>query len=112
MLYSLHKIRGGYSDMKKINLLNPNLCKGYLGNGKGEKVEYLEVPEGLTLKALQEDVEIGANAFMAVNYLAGICNEAENICQMENNNEFNMEGMKEVHKNMQARGFFVIKVKC
>ena len=103
--------------MKKINLLNPNLRKGYLGNGKGEKVEYLEIPEGLTLKALQEDVEIGANAFkeilegakkhlsriivihsnnkenafMAVNYLAGICNEAENICQMENNNEFNME---------------------
>ncbi len=87
--------------MKKLNLLKPNLEKKYLESGRGEKVEYLNVPETLTLQALEEDVKAGAiaykdilegtkkglsrvilirstskeNGLMAVNYLAGICNQ-------------------------------------
>lgn len=87
--------------MKKLNLLKPNLEKKYLECGSGEKVEYLKIAEELTLQALEEDVKTGAiaykdmvegakkglsrvilirssskeNGLMAVNYLAGICNQ-------------------------------------
>ena len=87
--------------MKKLNLLKPNLQKKYLEGGSGEKVEYLKIEEGLTLQALEDDVKAGALAFkdilegakkglsrvtlvrtcsmenglMAINYLAGICNQ-------------------------------------
>ena len=89
--------------MKKLNLLKPNLVTGFLNNGIGEKVKYLRVPSELNLKALEEDVSTGAIALkevlegakkglsrvvliqtdnfehgmMAVNYLAGICNEID-----------------------------------
>lgn len=91
--------------MKKLNLLKPNLVKGFLDGGAGQKVEYLRVPENLTLEALEEDVKNGAKAFedlldaakkhvsrvvlvhsdneehalMAINYLAGICNEDNDV---------------------------------
>ena len=95
--------------MKNLNLLKANLVTGFLNNGIGEKVEYLRVPSELTLEALEEDVAAGAiaqkeilegakkglsrviliqsdnkeHALMAVNYLAGICNEEEGIFEEE-----------------------------
>ena len=91
--------------MKKLHLLKPNLVKGFLNNGTGDKVEYLKVPSELTMQALAADVDAGATAFeqvlegakkglarvvmirsrskenalMAVNYLAGICNQMNHM---------------------------------
>jgi len=43
--------------MKKLNLLKQELEKKYLECGSGEKVEFLKVPETLTLQALEDDVK-------------------------------------------------------
>ncbi len=90
--------------MKKLSLLKPNKKTVYLENGKGQEVTYLHVPVELDKKALERDVKAGAVQFkdclayaekkpsrivlidcrneeeglMAVSYLAGIHNHAEN----------------------------------
>lgn len=86
--------------MKKLNLLEPKIITGFLNDGAGEKVKYLQIANELDVKALEKDVEAGAIQFkdsldavkkglsrvvvvratneedglMAVNYLAGIVN--------------------------------------
>lgn len=89
--------------MKKINLLEPKLIKGFLDYGSGAPVSYLRIDESINMSALEEDIRVGAvqftpclklakrglsrvvvvrasneeDALMAVNYLAGICNERD-----------------------------------
>ncbi|MDD6057761.1 MAG: AAA family ATPase [Clostridiales bacterium] len=89
--------------MKKLNLLKPNLRTGYLNNGRGEEVSYLQLMPEMGIKALEQDVENGAEQYrellefskkrlsqfvlirsanqeeglMAVTYLASIYNERE-----------------------------------
>lgn len=91
--------------MKKLNLLEPALVKGYLEGGSGELVSYLQIDSSLDKKALQEDIAAGGVQFtdclkaaekglsrvvvvrasneeeglMAVNYLSGICNAEDEI---------------------------------
>ncbi len=89
--------------MKRLNLLKPNQHTVFLNNGKGQEVNYLYVPEEVTRKVLEHDVEAGAVQFkdayelakkkpvrvvfidcnskeeglLAANYLAGVYNEAD-----------------------------------
>lgn len=86
--------------MKKLNLLEPALIKGYLNGGNGEQVSYLQIESELNKESLKADIDKGAIQFeeclqaaekglsrvvviratneeeglMAVNYLSGICN--------------------------------------
>lgn len=46
--------------MKKINVLKPDVQTAYLNFGKGQEVTYLNVPDRLTVKDLEEDVKNGA----------------------------------------------------
>ena len=90
--------------MRKLHLLKAEERSYYLSDGKGERVDYLYIPDECTAKALKEDVESGAVPFgelqrlvektkgdlsrivilrgnnqetlyMAATYLAGIGNE-------------------------------------
>ena len=88
--------------MKKLNLLEPALVKGYVKfNNVDQQVSYLQINENMNKRALAEDIASGANQFagcleaaekglsnvvvihakneedglMAVNYLSGICND-------------------------------------
>lgn len=91
--------------MKKMNLLKPDLKCGYLGNGKGQEVKYLNIDPDIGEKELNSDVDGGAAQFkslkefiekkpsrfnvifcykeedgmMAVSYLASIYNEKEGV---------------------------------
>ena len=46
--------------MKRLNLLKPDVKNGYLNEGKGQEVTYLQIPEGIDQKELEEDVQNGA----------------------------------------------------
>lgn len=46
--------------MKKLNVLKPDARTGYLNNGKGQEVTYLQVPQNVTVEELQEDIDNGA----------------------------------------------------
>ena len=91
--------------MKKLSLLKPDKKTRYLGYGKGDEVNYIEIPKGLGIKQLEEDVKSGATHFnellevakkrpsrvvvidctneeqglMAATYLAGVYNEADKV---------------------------------
>lgn len=95
---------------KKLNLLKPERRTIYLENGKGQKVEYLQIPKELTLNALKSDVKAGALHFkecmefaekklsrvvmieceneeeglMATSYLAGAYNWQDKVYEEEN----------------------------
>ena len=103
--------------MRKLHLLKPNLVKGFLNSGMGQSVEYLRVPQELTLEALEADVNAGAvaykevlenakkkisrivlirsdnkeNGLMAANYLAGICNELDGYVEDDDEFELTLE---------------------
>ena len=90
---------------KKLGLLKPDRKTVYLENGKGQKVDYLQIPKELTLHTLKQDVKAGALHFkecmefvekkpsrvvlieceneeeglMAASYLAGIYNRQEKV---------------------------------
>ena len=49
--------------MRKLNLLKPNLCTGYLDGGTSQKVEYLQLDGEVSLDCLKADVELGATQF-------------------------------------------------
>lgn len=49
--------------MKRLHLLKPNLCTGYLEDGNGQRVEYLQLDPGIGEKELSEDVKLGAKQF-------------------------------------------------
>ena len=109
--------------MKKINLLKPNIVTGYLSNGKGQEITYLDVDPQLTKEKLDEDIANGAIHFrelsellnrkpnravvikagsreeglMAVSYLASIYNGMERIDPDEfDENEENFSAEKEL----------------
>lgn len=89
--------------MKRLNLLKPNQHTVFLNGGKGQEVNYLYVPEEITLKVLEHDVNAGALQFkdayelakkkpvrvvfidcnskeeglLAANYIAGVYNEVK-----------------------------------
>ena len=46
--------------MKKLNVLKPDVRTGYLNNGKGQEVTYLQVPQNVTVEELREDIDNGA----------------------------------------------------
>ena len=46
--------------MKRLNLLKPDVRNGYLNEGKGQEVTYLQIQEGIDQKELEEDVQNGA----------------------------------------------------
>lgn len=87
--------------MTKLNMLIPDYNVRYANGGKGERIKYLNVPENLNKKALEEDIKSGAiqfkecldmekkglsrvvmincsneeDGYMAVSYLAAMENE-------------------------------------
>lgn len=91
--------------MKKLNLLKPDYRTGYLNNGKGEEVNYLQLNPEMGMDSLEQDVKNGAEQYrellefskkklsqfvvinctnkeeglMAVTYLANIYNEREQV---------------------------------
>ena len=91
--------------MKKMNLIAPEICKGFFGEKRREMVRYLRIGRNLGRKQLEEDIRNGAVFFealepfadrpaahtvvirtdnkevglMAVSYIAGICNEQDKI---------------------------------
>lgn len=92
--------------MKKLNLLEPALIKGYARfNNVDQEVSYLRIDELLNHEALKADIALGAKQFkeclsaaekglsrvvvirakneedglMAVNYLSGICNSEKGV---------------------------------
>lgn len=92
--------------MKKLNLLKPDIQNGYLNNGKGQEINYLEIPLNVGIRELKEDVKNGAKQYselidfvekkpsqfvvincnneeeglMAVSYLAAIYNMQDKLC--------------------------------
>ena len=48
---------------KKLNLLKPDKKTIYLENGKGQKVDFLQISKQLTLHGLKSDVKAGALQF-------------------------------------------------
>lgn len=105
--------------MSKISLLKPDLKSVYLGNGKGQKVDYLEISREINIEALEKDVKNHATHFaellkvakrktsrvilidctnkeqglMAVSYLAAIYNQRENA-----ENEYDEEYLYDTEK--------------
>lgn len=95
----------GGRKMVKLNLLKPDICTGYLNNGKGQAVTYLNVPEDIGLAQLKADVKNGASflkdleefatkkpsrfiviqtdnkesGLMAVSYLSAIYNKLDKV---------------------------------
>ena len=95
--------------MKKINLLKPDVVTGYLSNGKGQEITYLNVPSNLMGGMLLEDIKNGATylkevldiakkkanrvvaikcrsreeGLLAVSYIASIYNASEGIREDE-----------------------------
>lgn len=95
--------------MKKMNLIAPEICKGFFGEKRREMVRYLRIGRNLGRKQLEEDIRNGAVFFealepfadrpaahtvvirtdnkevglMAVSYIAGICNEQDKIREMD-----------------------------
>jgi len=55
--------------MKKLHLLKAEERSYYLSEGKGERVDYLYIPDECTAKALKEDVENGASPFAELQKL-------------------------------------------
>ncbi len=55
--------------MKQLNLLKAEEKTLYLNEGKGERVDYLYIPDGITAQALKEDVENGAVPFAELHKL-------------------------------------------
>ncbi len=53
--------------MKKLNLLKPDVRSGYLNNGKGQEVRYLNIDENIGRKELKNDIANGAVHFKALN---------------------------------------------
>lgn len=49
--------------MKTLNLLKPDIKTGYLEGGRGQEITYLQVPENISYKELEEDIENGAVQF-------------------------------------------------
>lgn len=52
--------------MKKLSLLKPDVRTGYLEDGKGQEVTYLDVSDGLNIKSLEQDIKNGATQFQSV----------------------------------------------
>ena len=46
--------------MKKIHLLKPDVRTGYLNHGEGQEITYVNIPKGLGLEELKDDVKNGA----------------------------------------------------
>lgn len=91
--------------MKKMNLIAPEVCKGFFGEKKREMIKYLRIEKGFGRRELEEDLKSGAVFFkpikkiaerpaahtivvradnkevglMAVSYIAGICNEQDKV---------------------------------
>lgn len=91
--------------MKKMNLVAPEVCKGFFGEKRREMVKYLKIGVDFGKRQLEEDIKNGAVFFqalekfanrpaahtiviradnkevglMAVSYIAGICNEQDKI---------------------------------
>ncbi len=89
--------------MDRINLLKPDIVTGFLENGKGQEITYLQVKPDMDIKSLKEDIAHGAvhlgevaelavrkpsrfvvikcknreSGLLAVSYLASIYNTAE-----------------------------------
>lgn len=57
--------------MKKLNVLKPDVRTGYLNNGKGQEVTYLQVPRDVTLQELREDIDNGAAIYRELWEFAG-----------------------------------------
>ncbi|MCQ2498702.1 MAG: AAA family ATPase [Lachnospiraceae bacterium] len=91
--------------MSRFNLIKPDIHTGYLNDGKGQEVTYLQIPENLTIEELEEDIKNGASHFgntrdylkekpsrftvincsneetglMAVSYIASVYNQREGL---------------------------------
>ncbi len=59
--------------MKKLNLLMPNVHTGYLGTRRKEKVRYLSIPSGLSMKMIHEDMKTGEVIFQ------GLCEQLKKL---------------------------------
>jgi len=103
--------------MKKLHLLKPNIVKGYLGGGNGDRFRCLQIEDTLGYDELKEDVENGAFQFedclknadgklsrvvvvrgrseedvlMAVNYLAAVANQQELEEESQNEDYYDMD---------------------
>lgn len=98
--------------MKKINLLKPDVVTGYLSDGKGQEITYLNIDPKLTLSMLKEDIRNGAihlkevagvavknnrvvvincrsreEGLNAVSYLASIYNSREGADEEDNDDD-------------------------
>ena len=109
--------------MKKINLLKPDVETGYLSNGKGQEINYMNIRPDLTVAKLEEDIRNGATylqevydiskkkgnrvvaikcksreeGLLAVSYLASIFNRAEGIREDEyDKNEDNVSSEQDI----------------
>lgn len=91
--------------MKRMNLIAPEVCKGFFGERRREMVTYLKIEKGFGKRQFEEDLKNGAAFFgsldtiarkpavhtivvradnkevglMAVSYIAGICNEQDKV---------------------------------
>ena len=97
--------------MKKLSLLKPDKRQVFLEKGKGQSVNYLNIPKDIDVKTLEKDVQNGATHFkelltvankkpsrvvvidctneeqglMAVTYLAAIYNKKDKVVEYEYN---------------------------
>ena len=97
--------------MKKLSLLKPDKRQVFLEKGKGQSVNYLNIPKDIDIKSLEKDVQNGASHFkellgvankkpsrvvvidctneeqglMAVTYLAAIYNKKDKVVEHEYN---------------------------
>ena len=56
--------------MKKLNLLKPSVKTGFLANGRGQRVEYLDIWQStLNKEKLAEDIKNGASLYKELNEL-------------------------------------------
>ena len=56
--------------MDRINLLKPDVVTGYLDNGRGQEVTYLQVNPQMNIQNLKEDIANGAIHLKEVEELA------------------------------------------
>lgn len=116
--------------MKKLSLLAPDLQVKYLKGGKGQEVNYLQLPNVLTIKQLEQDIKNGAvqykecldllkkkadrviaikcsnkeEGLMAVTYLAAVLN---NIEKKDGYRECDDEHLSETREDLDFEDFIM-----
>ena len=107
--------------LKRLNLLKPDKRQIFLEGGKGQAVNYLNIPRDMNISDLENDVKNGAVHFkelletankrpsrvvvveceneelglMAVTYLAAIYNEADKVC-------YNLDDPEDIYETKEV----------